>query len=706
MAAVLVVLTLVAQLLLDPWLRRTLEKQVSKQTHGQYRLQVGALHTSLWHRSIRLRHLRLRPAAQVADSLPRLRLDLAQLRISGVGLWALLRRQVVPIDSVVLDSARLQVLALAQRPAKDVGQPLHKRLPLHLDGLRIGYLGLLHTTAAYQPAAPPRGRFAQATLVGRHLLITAAGAADTARVAYATAWQLAMQRAQAEVVGHRLTFSKLRFSTASGRAELDSFRIREPGPGRGKPGAVRINLTMPRTLLTGLRAAKWQHRQHLQADSLRIENAALDFTPPAKRPPDLWKIMAPLARRSDLAYLNVHDGRFKVNGLTHQPSVRLVNATGTGIRVDSLARHQPRRVAYATAWQARLDGLAALFDAPNYRATGAHLHLNTAASTLRLEGLALTPHFTPAQMNRQKGYQIPQFAIRIPELAVTGLDYPLLVRHGDVHAARATVRRPVVRIASDGRGPINPHRSIISPEEMRKAHIRLDVRRLDFENGNLYTRYRGLKSPVVGTLSINRFSGTLRNVSNEPRHQTLATPLTGTATAYLQNRCRLQAHIAIPLLDPLGRHRVWGEFGAGSFDMLNSMTVPTRLVEFKKGQVQHIDFALRADKQRATGTMTTRYTGLQLELLSYKKGEIKQSLGKKILSKAANVLVIRDENPRKGGRVVSGKMTSKREPRFSVFVLWRQGLVAGLLNNVGLPQPLAQKLSQGQDVAPLPRKGR
>lgn len=124
-AAVSVVLALAVVFFLDPWLRRTLEKQVNEQTHGQYRLRVGALHTSLWHRSIRLRHLRLRPAALVADSLPRLRLDLAQLRIAGVGLWALLRKQVVPIDSVVLDSARLQVLALAQRPTKNAARPLH-----------------------------------------------------------------------------------------------------------------------------------------------------------------------------------------------------------------------------------------------------------------------------------------------------------------------------------------------------------------------------------------------------------------------------------------------------------------------------------------------------------------------------------------------------------------------------------------------------
>ena len=92
--------------LLDPWLRRTLEKQVTEQTQGQYRLQVGELRTSLWQRAVRLQNVRLRPAAQVADTLPRMRLDVARLHVTGIGLLALLRKGVVPIDSVVLDSVR------------------------------------------------------------------------------------------------------------------------------------------------------------------------------------------------------------------------------------------------------------------------------------------------------------------------------------------------------------------------------------------------------------------------------------------------------------------------------------------------------------------------------------------------------------------------------------------------------------------------
>jgi hypothetical protein len=223
--------------------------------------------------------------------------------------------------------------------------------------------------------------------------------------------------------------------------------------------------------------------------------------------------------------------------------------------------------------------------------------------------------------------------------------------------------------------------------------------------GNLFSSYRSPLTPVPGKLSINRFNGTFYNLSNDPKRQTAATPLTGKARTYLQNRCRLDASVSMFLLDPKGRHRVWGAFGPGPFAMLNSMTVPTRLVKFKSGDVRRMRFDLQADRQGVTGTTWTEYSGLQMTLLSYKEEEeeIKKSLFSRIKSKVANVVVIRDQNPRKRGEFVTGEMTSTREPRFSVFTLWRQGIVSGLFHNVGVPQKIAQKLSESKDEAPLPK---
>lgn len=42
-----ILLGLVALQFLDTWLRPTFKQQVTIQTHGQYHLQISALHTSL-----------------------------------------------------------------------------------------------------------------------------------------------------------------------------------------------------------------------------------------------------------------------------------------------------------------------------------------------------------------------------------------------------------------------------------------------------------------------------------------------------------------------------------------------------------------------------------------------------------------------------------------------------------------------------------
>ncbi|UOQ99553.1 hypothetical protein MUN81_08685 [Hymenobacter sp. 5317J-9] len=860
--ALLLGAALLVQHYLDPWLRRKLEQQVSTQTHGQYHLRVGALEASLWQRAVRLRNVRLRPAAQVADTLPRLRLDAARLNVTGVGLLALLRKAVVPVDSIVLDSATIQVLALARRPTRNAGKPLHEQLPLKLKGLDIGYLGLLHTQVAYLPGTPDAAQLRRADLSAHDLLISPAGAADTQRLAYATDWRLLLQQAKGRAQGHHLQFKHLLVSTADGEIQLDSVavqpgstvpgnlprvslalprlrltglkaarllhqrtfradslllqapqltvvpaaqkatggaglgtyareidlahlavhqgflqvkdnalravmrsielagtairldsgqapnakklffakawtlglgrsnataaghavqlgglklsteagtlglnavRVRPPGPGQGKPGAVRVDLTLPSLMLRGFDAAEVQQRRQLRASSLLIEGARLTFTPPRQAPPPVWKLLSKAVRRTDLAELRIRHSFLQIGGLRHSPEINGIDLTGRGIRIDSLAALEPRRIAYARAWKASSGLISAPFDPPYYRATSQRARLDTDAQTFSFDQLALTPRYSPVGMNLHKGYQVPAVRVKIPSLTFSGLEFPGLVRRADVRVARVRVLRPQVRIASDGRGPINPNRSKISPEEMRNLPMTVDVRRLDIVSGTLATRYRSPLTPLPGTMSINRFTGSFFNLSNDPKRQTAATPLTGRATTYLQNKCRLDAQVSMYTLDPRGQHRVWGVFGPAPFGILNSMTVPTRLVKFKKGDVQRIRFDMKADRHGTTGTMRAEYTGLQLQLLGYKDEEIKKPLLKRVISKAVNVIVIRDQNPRKRGELVTGKMISTREPRFSVFTLWRQSVVSGLFDNVGVPQKLAQKLSESKDEAPLPK---
>lgn len=683
---------------LDPWLRGKLEKQVTTQTHGQYALSVASLRTHLLARSLHLGGVVLRPTTPtLADTLPRLTARLASLDLSGVGLLALLRGHTVPLDSLTLDSLHLDVAALARRPAPHPSQPLYQQRPL-----RLGYLALRHLGGTFGPASALVGKLADGEVSARDILFTPAGAADTQRLAFAASWQALLRKPLGHLGGHTIAAQVVNFSSGQQLLGVDSLRIVPPAPGRGKPGAVRVFFTMPRVRLQGLQAATWQHQHRLRADSLRLSTPRLTFRPPAQAPPPLWQLLKPVFRRADVRQLAIDDGYLAVAGVQEAPAVHHIYGVARGLRIDSASQQgSSRRVLYARGWTGHTGRLTATLLAPLYPASIEHAFLNTDEKALRLTELALRPTLSPAQLNRRAGYQTTQLTIRMNEVRAQGFDFAQLSANSHLRVAQVIVEQPYLLASSDGRGPINQQPSILTPEAVRRLRAHIDVRQLDLRNGTIEARYRGARTPLVGTFSINRLNATLYNISNDPSRMSLAHPLTGTATGYLQNTCRAEVELSTSLLDPRGRQHLRGSFGPAPFSLLNPIMKPTRLISFKSGQVQGITFDEYIDRQHISGTVRARYTDLRINFLGYKEGEVKKTFLGRIKSGLVNV-VVRDQNPRPGGRLVVGDIQTPRELAFSTFTAWRQGLIVGFLHNVGIPQKLASKVGQSSQDTALP----
>lgn len=683
---------------LDPWLRRKLETQVATQTHGQYALSVASLRTRLLARSLHLGGLSLKPTtATLADTLPRLTARLASLDVSGVGVLTLLRGGTVPIDSLTLDSLRLDVAALPKRPTNHPGPLLYQQHPL-----RLGYLALRHASGAFGPAAKPVGKLADGEVSAHDILFTKAGATDTQRLAFAASWRAELRRALGRLGGHTITAGRLGFASARQLLELDSLRIVPPAPGQGKPGAVRVFFTMPRAQMHGLRAAAWQHLGRLRADSLRLDTPRLTFRPPAQAPPPLWKLLAPVFKRADVRRVAIADAYLAVAGVREAPAVRHLYGVATSLRIDSLAeRPAARRILYARAWLGHTGRLTATLLPPYYPTSIGHAYLDTDRQALRLTKLALRPAFNPVQFNLRKGFQSTQLTVRINEMRAQGFDFQLLSANSHVRITRVVAEQPYLLTRSDGRGPINYKHSIVTPEAVRHLRAHIDVRHLDLRDGTIEARYRSDETPLIGTFSINRLNASLYNVSNDPARMSLAHPLTGHATGYLQNQCRAEVHLTTSLLDPRGRQHLRGSFGPAPFSLLNPIMKPTRLISFKSGRVQGITFDEYIDRQRITGTVRARYTELRINFLGYKGGEVKKTFFGRIKSGLANV-VVRDQNPRPGGRFVTGEIAAPRELAFSTFTAWRQGLIVGFLHNVGIPKKMAGKYGESDGGTALP----
>lgn len=676
---------------LDPWLRRAAQERVQTASKGRYQLRIGNLQTSLWHRRVQLRAVRVHTVATNPDSvgLPRVEAALSCLELTGVGLWALLRRGEVPVDSVLLDSVAVQLHGWPAATAS--AQPLHQRLPVA--GLRVGHLVVQHLHGFYGPAAQPVLQVAEATIRLRDLRLSAAGAADTSRIGYAAAVAGQARAIVARVPGHQLQLGQLAVASQTGRLVLNSVLIQPRQPISARRSAtMRVSLALPRLELTGINGAALT-RQHFRGDTLRLTAPQLALTLPAQQPPTLHALLAPYLQECRLNAVVVTDGQLRVAGTALAPAVAGVHLTGTAIRVLPYG-NGPAGLYYAQAWQGQTGRATATLDAPYYHLSWQRLRADTRAGTLRLANVLVVPTLSVGELSRQKGHQAAHVTVHLPEVQFTGLDFPAAINQTQLRVAMLALRGARVTTRSDGRFLSNPAISHVTPEALGQVPFRFALDRLLISQTTITMLYRAPRQARLGTLQITRFGGTLRNVSNDPGRMRAARPLTGEASGRLQDQCVARLTLRANLLDPTGRHTITGVFGPTPLAILNTMTVPTRGLAFRSGQVEQIRFQMMLDQTAARGTMWGRYTNLKLQLLNRQN---RPGVLPRIGTTLVNGLFIRDNNPRQPDQELQpGKIISARERRFSVFSLWRQGLVSGLLNSAGVPSKLAKKLSEGE----------
>ncbi|GAA4384540.1 hypothetical protein [Hymenobacter koreensis] len=685
------VLVAVALWQLDPWLRRTLEKQVAEKSNGRYQLRIGGLETNFKRRSITLRNLRLRPTtARASDSLPApwLVLDVARLHVGGIGIGALLRKEIVPVDSLAIETVRARVL----NTPDDLGQsgPLHKQLPKRLAGIRLAHLNVTDVRVSSGPVRNPSTQLRQGSLRATDILVSREGSADARRLGYAATVELRAAGLQALVPGHTLELGSGYFSSKGKRLTLDSLRIEPRAAGR-KAGAARTALWLPQLAVSGLRT-KLLGRRLLLADTLRLAAPRLTFTLPATPPPPPHEVLAPYLRRVQLKELRVTNGWLRLHGTDKAPTVQRIVISANDVRVDTAGYRDTRRVLYARAWDVRTGPTQLTLDAPYYRLSYQNMHLASRPGTLRLADVLLKPAFSLHAMARRKRHQVSHITLKLPRFQASGLDYGSLTRNQALRVQAVTLSGARLDVKGNSKYPINPKPSVVTPESIRKLPFPVDIRQLRIANANMYFTFLGKQAVQNGNVQIRRFNGTATNLSNSPKR--MAQPAIVKASGYLQNQCYMQATGWFPLREPNGQHRIVGRFGPAPFAILNSITVPTRYVRFEEGQVQGVRFEGSFNRQEARGTMQVRYTDLKLEYLSRKFGaQEKETLVTKVKSKLVNGIVIRDNNPRKGELQI-GTMQSRREPRYSVFALWQQGLISGMLNSFGVPRKMATSISE------------
>jgi len=632
-----------------------------------------------------LRGVRLQRTADTTTASFEQQLTLRELRLSGLSLRGWWRGQsALAADSLVFVGGRLLDRSSSSVTEAGTSRPLWEYLPSKLHSVQLDNL-LVSDLQAQSGAARRLG-------IGMLLLrgLRIARPTETQRTPYQLAAAF-LQTAYVRTRDYQGTIRRATFFAQRGRLRLDSVQL-GPAPNGSRPHRdATVRFRAARVYLAGLQPTALLRRQ-LRADSFQLTRPQL-LLASAPSAPDQPSATASAsdAPSCQLGYVRVLDGWLGATGES-AGSVRQIMISGTGVQFGQTSTGTSRLT--ARTWVARTGRGSCVVGAPFYQLQYSSLLASSQRGGLQLTNLTLVPRLSRAEFARHKRYATPRFVVQVPRVHVWGLDYDAL-QQGTLQAQEVLAKQPNLSIFRDKRYPVHPWPSRVTPEEVSKLSMRFNVRRVRIAGANV--RYTELTPPgrELGTIRFADFQGTFTNLSNDPRRMDAAHPAVLRLTTKLQARCLLRATFWLNLHDPNGAHRMQGTLGPAPLAILNSYLVPSRSVRFDEGNVQHINIQARFNRQGAQGTMLVAYNQLKFTLLTQQKPAKRTNLFTKASSGLLNGILLRDENPRKpGGPLVPGSMQVQRDRRHSVFTLWKQSLITGLLTSFGISTKVAQKVAQ------------
>lgn len=182
-------------------------------------------------------------------------------------------------------------------------------------------------------------------MLAHNVLVNAAGAADTSRIAYAADLTAGLRGVTLQGLGYAGQLAHSRLATRSGQLVLDSLHVAH----QGATPTTSTRLWLPRLTLDSLQIAAFQHKRRLQAAVLRLEAPQLVGPLPTTPAQPLYQLLPPYLRQVALRSLRVRAGSIRVIGSKFAPTVAQLNLQATDVQVDAAGARDPQRQAYARA---------------------------------------------------------------------------------------------------------------------------------------------------------------------------------------------------------------------------------------------------------------------------------------------------------------------------------------------------------------------
>ena len=310
---------------------------------------------------------------------------------------------------------------------------------------------------------------------------------------------------------------------------------------------------------------------------------------------------------------------------------------------------------------------------------------------LRITDFTMKPTGGKAEFLRHQKKQVEVYDIRIPTLVLKGIDWWAAVHGESLLAAEAELTGAQFDIYLDQRlsGTGKVKRDNFPQQMLMQMKMPLSLKKVKVRGTTLVYEEFTEASSRQSSLSFNNINAVAEGFTNLPAEVSAHPTATFKGNCQFMNASPLLANIALEL--PRERK---GAFSAdmtlGSLmpETINPFAEGMGLLRIKSGQLQYAKVHSEGNNNRAQGSLTAAYTDLHIMPLKTADDKEEPLRKKRVIGKLANVLLVKNNNPAKGGTLRQSDFSLERttQPNFFNF-LW-SGIRQGMLKTIGLPADL------------------
>jgi len=215
-----------------------------------------------------------------------------------------------------------------------------------------------------------------------------------------------------------------------------------------------------------------------------------------------------------------------------------------------------------------------------------------------------------------------------------------------------------------------PHRQWQPHDIIGALPVRLNVARIDLDDGRVTYDERVPEAQVPGRLTFESIRGSITGVDTVVSTENPEQPVVAQLDTLLMGAAPVSLSIQLPLRQPAPTMRVEGRIATFDATSLNGILTPLLGMEISRGTVDGASLAIDYVPGRASGHLDIDYHDASLQMTDRDGGG--RNVGRRVLSFLANQLAIHAANPARPGEAPRpGKIDVEIDETWPFFkLLW------------------------------------